>query len=39
MGPYIAILCLIVGGILGYFIFRGQWDDAEQGKRHGKNSR
>lgn len=37
MGPYIAILCLIVGSILGYFIFKAQWDEAEHGKRHDKN--
>lgn len=37
MGPYIAILCMIVGGLLGYFIFKGQWDEAEHGKRHDKN--
>jgi hypothetical protein len=28
---------MIVGGLLGYFIFKGQWDEAEHGKRHDKN--
>ncbi len=39
MGPYIAILCFIIGGLLGYFIFKAQWDEAENGKRHGKKRR
>lgn len=33
MGPYIAILCLIIGGILGFFMFKGVWDSRKHNKR------
>ncbi len=30
MGPYIAILCFIIGGLLGFFMFKGVWDDRKR---------
>ena len=30
MGSYIAILCFIIGGLLGFFMFKGVWDDRKR---------
>lgn len=33
MGPYIAIVCFVIGGLLAFFMFKGLWDERQRNSR------